>query len=79
MAMPEFLAPTEAEIRSRFLRAVEDFERVTEMKKSTIGLKALKDANFLFRVEAGADFRISTYTRVMDFMRRTWPRDIVPK
>ena len=72
------IAPSAAEVRTRFIDMVREFERITAMSKSAIGLKALNDSNWLFRVEDGEDFTMKNYRRVHEFMVRNWPRDSVP-
>ena len=78
MHKPGKIAPSEAQLRIWLLDMVREFERITAMSKSAIGLKALNDTNWLFRVEAGEDFTMKNYRRVHEFMVRNWPRDTVP-
>jgi len=72
------IAPSEAQVRISLLDMVREFERVTSMSKTSIGLKALNDSNFIFRVEGGEDFTMKSYRRLHEFMSRNWPRDTVP-
>lgn len=72
------IAPSEAEIRRWFLDMVREFERITGMSHSELGIKALNDSNFVFRLEDGKDFGTKNYRRLHAFMLRNWPRDTVP-
>ena len=72
------IAPSAAEVRTRFIDMVREYVRITGMSKSAIGLKVLNDTNWIFRVEDGEDFTMKNYRRVHDFMVRNWPRDSVP-
>lgn len=78
MQKPAKIAPSEAQVRASLLDMAREFERITGLSKSAIGLKALNDSNFLFRLEDGEDFTTKSYRRLHAFMVRNWPRDSVP-
>lgn len=77
MSKARQIAPTEEIIRASLISMASEFGRCTGMSRSAIGLKALNDSNFLFRLEAGEDFRMKSYARIHAFMSRNWPRDRV--
>ncbi|MDD4556237.1 MAG: hypothetical protein PHE89_02765 [Alphaproteobacteria bacterium] len=55
--------------KQEFLEKIKDFLTRTGMSPTTLGVKALREPNFVFTVYKGRECREETQTRVIDFMR----------
>lgn len=65
------------DIRTALVDAAREYERVTGTAFSAIGKRAINDPSWLFRVEGGKDFRMESYRRVTEWLKRNWPTDTV--
>lgn len=53
---------------NEFIKKIEDFLRKTKMSATTLGLKATKNPNFVFRIRSGAQCLDSTKEKVLNFI-----------
>jgi len=68
-----FRYPTAERIRSALIGRIAKYARLTGKSPSLIGLEAVADMAFVGRINAGGNFTIDTYGRVMAFLDANWP------
>lgn len=66
--MSEPVEITAAAVRQTLLNRAASFAETHKYSFSRIGDEALKDSKFLARVQAGDNFTIKTYQRVIDWI-----------
>lgn len=59
---------TEKDIRACLVTRAKGYAQAAGTSLSAIGLAAVGDNKFIFRVESGLSFQVSTYQRVMDWL-----------
>lgn len=66
--MSDLLEITAETVRQTLLDRARSFARTRGCSLSLIGEKSIKDSKFLARVQAGDNFTIKTYQRVIDWI-----------
>lgn len=59
---------TGGDTMDEFIKKIEDFLNKTKMSATTLGLKATKNPNFIFRIRSGAQCLDSTKEKVLNFI-----------
>ena len=54
--------------KDNFLKVVEDFLKKTNVSATILGLRALKDTTFVFRLRQGRECREKTQKQVLQWM-----------
>ncbi len=65
--------PTEPELRAMIQRRIAVFSRITKVPRTTVCKNALGNASFMAAISNGSNFRIGSYTRLMEWLDANEP------